>query len=80
MLKKFGLLSPIGTGKIDVGPVANIYLRSHTKDEEGRILVMPNVMSAGELEEQIDALIADLRSLKQTGRAFFAKNQRSKAS
>lgn len=73
MLKKFGLVSPTGTGEIHVGPVASIYLRSHTKDEEGRILVMPNVMSAGELEEQIDALIADLRSLKQAGRELFAK-------
>ena len=58
------------------GPsIAQIYIKTHTSDEKGHILITPNCVSMREFEEQIDRLKQELDALKKKANQKFTKKK-----
>lgn len=57
------------------GPIVEICLDHWSKDKEGNVLISPHLMTDGEIDEHIDALIEDLEAVRSRAkRALAAKS------
>lgn len=57
-------------------PLAQIYVKTHTGDEKGHILITPHCFSLREFEEQIDRLKEELETIRKKAREQFARSGR----
>ena len=56
-------------------PIVEIRLDHWSEDKEGHVLISPHLMTAGEIDEHIDALIKDLEAVRSRAkRALAAKS------
>ena len=46
----------------------SVYLRSYVEDGRGRVFLMPDCVTDGEIDERIDMLVQQLERLRQTAK------------
>lgn len=57
----------------EAGPqLAQIFVKAHTKDEDGHILITPHCVSLPEFENQVDRLIRELEAIRKKARRAFS--------
>lgn len=54
-------------------PLAKIYVKTHTKDKKGYILVTPDCVSLREVEAEVDRLITELKDIRKKAKQNFMK-------
>lgn len=56
------------------GPVmAQVYVKSHTRDKKGYILITPDCVSLREIEEQVNRLKEELEIIRKKAKEKLAK-------
>ena len=56
-------------------PIVEICLDNWSEDNEGNVFISPHLMTAGEIDDHIDALIEDLEAVRRRAkRALAAKS------
>lgn len=55
--------------------IAQIYIKTHSRDDEGHILITPQCVSMRELEEQIECLKRELETIKKKAKQKFLKRR-----
>ena len=58
---------------LPASPKANIYVKTHTRNKDGHILITPNCLSLKEMEAEIDRLITELKDIKKKAKQNFKK-------
>lgn len=58
--------------KLSVTPLANIYVKTNTRDKKGRIVITRNCLSLREIEAEADRLITELKDIKKKAKQKFA--------
>jgi hypothetical protein len=53
-------------------PVADIWVKTHSQDAKGRIIITPNCLSFSELEVQIDRLQKELETIRKEAKRKFS--------
>jgi hypothetical protein len=56
--------------------IAQIYVKAHSEDENGNILITPQCVSWREFEEQIDRLKEELDMIARKAKQKFANKER----
>ncbi len=69
----FRSAEPQNPDRIQMPPVAKIYLKTSTLDEQGRVLVTSECMSIDEIEGEIDQLQIELEDIRKKVRMMFQR-------
>lgn len=60
--------------RVPIGPIAQIYVKTHSIDKESMICISPRCVSLREIEYECDRLIKEIESIrKKAKRKFTAK-------
>ena len=60
-------------GELSGHVMAHVYVKSHTRDKEGYVLITPDCVSLREIEEQINRLKEELEIIRTKAKEKFAK-------
>lgn len=59
------------------GPgIAQVYVKTHSSDEKGRIFITPHCVSLREVEKQLERLKEELEIIRKKAKEKFAKKDR----
>lgn len=62
------------------GPgISQIYVKTHSTDETGHILITPQCISMTELEAEVERLMMELEMIRKKGKLQFGKRKRKKS-
>ena len=56
--------------------IAEIYVKTHSTDEKGRILITPDCVSMTELEGEIEGLKVELEMIRKKGKREVGKQNK----
>jgi hypothetical protein len=56
-------------------PIAQIYVKTHSQDEKGRVLITPHCVSLMELDHEIDRLKEELDQIRIKAKRKFDKER-----
>ncbi|MEK0337104.1 MAG: hypothetical protein QQN41_06685, partial [Nitrosopumilus sp.] len=59
-------------------PLANIYVKTHTRDKDGYIVITPDCVSLSVMETEIDRLISELEKIRKEAKQKFIKSKTQK--
>lgn len=61
------------------GPrIAQIYLKTHSSDKKGNILITPQCVSMGDFDGEIERLMRELEVIREKGKRKFSKQAKGK--
>jgi len=64
------------TGLYPASPIVQVCLQQWCKSENAEVVITPHLMTAGEIDSQIDLLIADLEAVRIRAKSALALTDR----